>query len=235
MPSARAAAIAGAMMSRSSRPNRPPSPACGLSPATPICGARPSTAPSAPCVMRSVSSTPSKVTASIASRSDMWMLTSTVRSSSLASIMRTGTSRQRPAQMGRGLGLQQFGVAREREAGGRERLLVHGRRDDRGDVRRAAPRARPTPRNRRRCGPATALIWPERRPPSAARPPAARGMQRGGTHRSASRGASISATGRASAPPAAASACAARRIVATSPATKQPSQSVRRRRERPWR
>ena len=40
--------------------------------------------------MRSVSSTASKVTASIARRNDMWIVTSTVRSSSLASIMRTG-------------------------------------------------------------------------------------------------------------------------------------------------
>ena len=40
--------------------------------------------------MRIVSSTASKVTASIARRSDMWIVTSTVFSSSLASIMRTG-------------------------------------------------------------------------------------------------------------------------------------------------
>ena len=40
--------------------------------------------------MRIVSSTASKVTASIALRSDRWIVTSTVRSSSLASIMRTG-------------------------------------------------------------------------------------------------------------------------------------------------
>ena len=40
--------------------------------------------------IRIVSSTASKVTASIALRSDRWIVTSTVRSSSLASIMRTG-------------------------------------------------------------------------------------------------------------------------------------------------
>jgi hypothetical protein len=40
--------------------------------------------------MRRVCSTASKVTASMALRSDMWIVTSTVRSSSLASIMRTG-------------------------------------------------------------------------------------------------------------------------------------------------
>ena len=38
-----------------------------------------------------VSSTASRVTRSMASRSEQWMVTSTVRSSSLASIMRTGT------------------------------------------------------------------------------------------------------------------------------------------------
>ena len=48
--------------------------------------------------MRSVSSTLSKLTASMARRSDMWIVTSTVRSSSLASIMRTGgTSAPRDA------------------------------------------------------------------------------------------------------------------------------------------
>ena len=44
-PSARAASMAGMMISISSRPNRPPSPACGLSPATPMRGARPSDRP----------------------------------------------------------------------------------------------------------------------------------------------------------------------------------------------
>ena len=94
MPSARAARTAGAMMRISSSPNRPPSPACGFSPATAMRGR--STDPSRRqlrCAMRSVSSTASKVTASIAARSDRWIVTSTVRSSSLASIMRTGGGR----------------------------------------------------------------------------------------------------------------------------------------------
>ena len=41
----------------------------------------------------------------------MWMLTSTVRSSSLASIMRTGISASGTPGMRRRLGLQQLGVA----------------------------------------------------------------------------------------------------------------------------
>ena len=53
-------------------------------------GARPRLRASAACAMRSVCSTFSSVTASMASRSATWMLTSTVRNSSLASIMRTG-------------------------------------------------------------------------------------------------------------------------------------------------
>ena len=90
MPSARAAAIAGAMMRSSSSPNRPPSPACGFSPATAIRGVASPRRAALRWAIRSVCSTASNVTASIARRSDMWIVTSTVRSSSLASIMRTG-------------------------------------------------------------------------------------------------------------------------------------------------
>jgi hypothetical protein len=90
MPSARAAAMAGAMTRCSSSPNSPPSPACGFSPATAMRGDPPAQAGTAAWVMRSVCSTASKVTASMARRSDRWMVTSTTRSSSLASIMRTG-------------------------------------------------------------------------------------------------------------------------------------------------
>ncbi len=90
MPAARACAMAGAMNSISSLPNRPPSPACGFSPATAMRGAaRPKRWPAA-CVMASVSAMPCTDNASIARRSDRWMVTSTTRSSSLASIMRTG-------------------------------------------------------------------------------------------------------------------------------------------------
>ena len=90
MPSARAAAMAGAMIVISSSPNRPPSPACGFSPATAMRGATMPHPAAARCAMRRVSSTASKVTASMADRSDWWTVTSTVHSSSLASIMRTG-------------------------------------------------------------------------------------------------------------------------------------------------
>ena len=87
MPSACAACTAGPMMSSSSRPNSPPSPACGFSPATAMRGR---CRPMPVWAMRIVPSTASKVTASMAERSDWWMVTSTTRSSSLASIMRTG-------------------------------------------------------------------------------------------------------------------------------------------------
>ena len=81
MPSARAAATAGAMKRCSSSPNRPPSPACGFSPATAMRGCGwPHVAP-ARCAMRIVSSTLSKLTSSIAWRSATWIVTSTTRSS----------------------------------------------------------------------------------------------------------------------------------------------------------
>jgi hypothetical protein len=70
----------------------------------------------------------------MASRSDTWMLTSTVRNSSLASIMRTGISATATPAVRRGLGLQQFGVAGEVHAGGGERLLVQRRGDQRRHV-----------------------------------------------------------------------------------------------------
>ncbi len=89
MPSCRAAAIAGAMKRCSSSPNNPPSPACGLSPATAMRGRGWPHAALARWAIRIVSSTEASLTRSTARRSDTWMLTSTTRSSSLASIMRT--------------------------------------------------------------------------------------------------------------------------------------------------
>ena len=76
----------------------------------------------------------STLTASMASRSDIWMLTSTVRSSSLASIMRTGnsaTSRPRCAAASACSNSVWPGKA---EAGGGQRLLVQRRRDQRRDL-----------------------------------------------------------------------------------------------------
>ena len=91
IPSARASATAGAIVSISSRPNAPPSPACGFRPATAMRGASMPARRSAAWVMRIVSRTPARVIASGASRSARWIVTSTVRSSELASIIRTGT------------------------------------------------------------------------------------------------------------------------------------------------
>ena len=82
--------MAGCKTSISSRPNNPPSPAWGLTPATAMRGLRLSKADKADWVMRKVSRTRSTVIASSASRMETWMLTSTVRNSLLASIMRTG-------------------------------------------------------------------------------------------------------------------------------------------------
>ena len=90
MPSAWAARMAGAMVSTSSLPNRPPSPACGLSPATAMRGFGWPHKAALRWVMRRVSSTLSNVTCSMAWRSETWMVTSTVRNWRLASIMRTG-------------------------------------------------------------------------------------------------------------------------------------------------
>jgi hypothetical protein len=70
----------------------------------------------------------------MASRSDTWMLTSTVRSSSLASIMRTGISATATPAVRGGLGLQQFGVAREVARRRRPAPPCAGRRDQRRDL-----------------------------------------------------------------------------------------------------
>ena len=144
MPSARAALRPpGAMMRSSSSPNRPPSPACGLRPATAMRGAPRRRRRAAACGDADRRrARASKVTASIAWRSDMWIVTSTVRSSSLASIMRTGggAAARRP----RAPAASRCG--RIADAGGGERLLVDRRRHDAPPRRRPATQARPRAR-----------------------------------------------------------------------------------------
>ena len=81
MPRARASAIAGATRSISSRPNAPPSPACGFTPATAIRGAAIPAPRSASWVIAIVSPISSRDSAFSASRSARWIVTSTVRSS----------------------------------------------------------------------------------------------------------------------------------------------------------
>ena len=212
MPSARAACTAGAMTRSSSSPNRPPSPACGLRPATAMRGRAGAEARAPPrAAMRIVSSTASKVTASIAWRSDMWIVTSTVRSSSLASIMRTGGS----APPGGGERLQHLGVAGIADAGGGERFLVDRRRDERRGLAALRPGRPPA-----RCS------APPRRRRARRRGRAARRSGRAAGRRPAAPGCSPAAApprrrARRSAPPAAGrrSSAAARRITATSPTT----------------
>ena len=87
IPSARAAATAGAITSRSSRPNMPFSPACGFSPATATRGSAIPKDRVAACARRIARISASGVTARTASASDRWIDTSSTRSSSLASIM----------------------------------------------------------------------------------------------------------------------------------------------------
>jgi hypothetical protein len=168
----------------------------------------------------------------MASRSDMWMLTSTVRSSSLASIMRTGIVGQRPRRQVRGgLGLQQFGVAGVRQAGGGQRLLVQRRGDQGGDL--AAQRGARGPHHASAATrPASALMRPVATS-GTRRATCSTGMQRGGTVGGFGDD-SMTRSAPAGPAPGAASARARGACVATSPATKQPRVS-RAPRGRPWR
>ena len=81
-------AAAGAMVSISSRPSVPLSPAWGLSAARARRGrATPKSSRSAWAVVRAVAAIASAVTPAAASRRDRWMVTSTVRRSAAASII----------------------------------------------------------------------------------------------------------------------------------------------------
>ena len=87
MPSAATASIAGLMISISSRPNRPPSPACGLSPLTAIFGAAMPSRLSAASVARIVRATFSLVISAIASRTLRCRVQCAIRVSPKHSIM----------------------------------------------------------------------------------------------------------------------------------------------------
>ena len=87
MPSSLAASTAGAISSRSSRPNMPFSPQCGLSPATPTRGFSMPSLRQASAAMRMQSSTRSFFTRSQASRSETCVETWTTRMFSCTSIM----------------------------------------------------------------------------------------------------------------------------------------------------
>ncbi|MOA10622.1 hypothetical protein D3C78_1305200 [compost metagenome] len=90
MPSVRRRASAGSMMSISSRPRWPPSPACGLSPQTRMRGlAMPNLSRMSACRMRVTRSRRSGVIASAMSRSGRCVVTSATRRPWVASIITT--------------------------------------------------------------------------------------------------------------------------------------------------
>ena len=213
MPSPRAAAMAGPMIVSSSSPNRPPSPACGLRPATAMRGRGWPQRTEAACAMRSVSSTASKLIASIARRSDTWMVTSTVRSSSLASIMRTAGTRPSTAASACSISVC---PGKCTPAAASASLWIGAVTMPATSPRIAMPAA--AVMHAAAAAPARASTRPMGAAIRSAGNPSGchTGMQFGGTC-SASPGCSIVAT--ASMPPV---NPAARRITATSPTTKQP-------------
>ena len=87
MPSAATVSIAGLMISISSRPNSPPSPACGLSPLTAIFGAAMPMRLSVASVARIVRATFSRVISAIASRTLRCSVQCAIRVSPKHSIM----------------------------------------------------------------------------------------------------------------------------------------------------
>ena len=87
MPSRRASSMAGEICSISSRPNSPPSPQWGLSPATPMRGWGMPMSRQALSAMPMTSSTRALVARSQASRRETWVETWTTRRSLWASIM----------------------------------------------------------------------------------------------------------------------------------------------------
>ena len=136
MPSARAAAMAGAMISSSSRPNRPPSPACGFRPGDRDARrAAQRCAPARACVMRSVCST--LLAGDGLDRVAQRHVDADQHGAQFVVGQHHAHRHVAPAATpacARGLGLQQLGVARERHAGGGQRLLVQRRGDERGDL-----------------------------------------------------------------------------------------------------
>ncbi|MNN41622.1 hypothetical protein D3C81_1557520 [compost metagenome] len=89
-PSARRRARVGSMISISSRPRWPPSPACGLRPQTRMRGlAMPNLLCRSPCRMRATRARRSAVMASATSRSGRWVVTSATRRPRVASIITT--------------------------------------------------------------------------------------------------------------------------------------------------
>ena len=210
MPSARAAAIAGPMMVSSSSPNSPPSPACGFSPATAMRGVACPHRAAAACAMRRVCSTASKVTLSMARRSEVWMVTSTTRSSSLASIMRTSRAPASDASIS-------VWPGKPMPAAANAFLWIGAVTMPPTSPRCASATARSM--QRAAAAPARASMRPQgicaRSLGKASS--CSTGTQCGGV-RSASAARSMRAT--ASMPP---SACAARRITSTSPITQHPA------------
>jgi hypothetical protein len=200
----------------SSSPNSPPSPACGFSPATR--DARGRLAPSRSARVRDAQRLQHGVEAQRVDgvRSAMWMVTSTTRSSSLASIMRTGGGRPggRPAPAASRCGP---GRARRRRpappcgsgavtmAGPRRLHPGHGRLD-------AAMQRRARPADH--CPRAAAMRPKGRRPGRQAAPARSSGRQSGGSE---ARGPG--ARSRPRHRPIAGHSAAARRITATSPTT----------------
>ena len=164
-------------------------------------------------VMRSVSHTAASVTASIAARKGMWMLTSTVRSTSFDNIMRTGSSagnRPRACAAMRCSSSVWPGTSTPAAAsaalcrGAVTMALTSPRSAAWAAAMTASAAARP----------ATALTSPKRGS-AGIDTTGHTGMHRGGT-RPACAGPSSTAIG-SSPPP----TCAARRITATSPTTTQ--------------
>jgi hypothetical protein len=120
--------------------------------------------------MRKVSSRFSGVTASIASRKATWMLKRTVRNSSLASIMRTGTSENGfcREEGGRPAAWQQFGVSGVGDASRSQCFLVQGAPSR---LRRSpceGPPVRPIPRSRQPPDPPRRSPGQQRPAPGAA-------------------------------------------------------------------
>ncbi len=168
------------MMSRSSRPNRPPSPACGLSPATRDARRAAQHAPTARGV-RCAASAARRRTSPPRSHRAATCGCSPARCAARRWPASCAPASAPPAgrQMRRGLGLQQFGVAGKREARGRQRLLVQRRRDDAPRSRRAsAARAAQTTQSPA-MRPAAALISPS----GDGRPRRARDLQHGNAAR----------------------------------------------------
>ncbi|GAA0596633.1 hypothetical protein GCM10009416_38680 [Craurococcus roseus] len=101
IPIARSVATAGATMARSSVPSVPPSPACGLSPATARRGAPiPKSRRNAAAVVLAASTIRAGVNRAMARASGSWTVTGTTRNCGQASSI-TGGTPGRPASSAR--------------------------------------------------------------------------------------------------------------------------------------